>query len=280
MNNNKIFLCAINNIESGGCSEDCKFCTQSSRYQTDIEKYKNKSFEQILNDAKFLNEKGALGFCLVTAGKGLNDRKLKYVSQIAEKLKKELPDLNLIACNGTASVEQLRVLKNSGISSYNHNLESAESFYNEICTTHTWRERYETCENVKNVGLNLCTGGIVGLGENDEVREEFFNEILSLEPNSIPINFYHHNEALPIPKTDLTINKGLEIIKNLRNKFNGRIMIAGGRESFFGENDWQIFQAGANSIVIGNYLTTKGISADHDLNVLKKLNLKIAKSCQ
>ncbi len=280
MNNKEIFLCSISNIESGGCSEDCKFCTQSNRYKTDIEKYKNKDIKLIVSEAKILNAKGALGFCLVTAGKGLNDRKLKYVSQVAEQLKKELPDLNLIACNGTATVEQLRILKNSGIDSYNHNLETSENFYSEICTTHSWTERYETCQNVKTAGLNLCTGGIIGLGETEQDRESFFNELLSLNPNSIPINFYHPNNALPIAPTTLKIDDGLAIIKKIREKFNGRIMIAGGRESFFGNNDWKIFESGANSIVIGNYLTTKGIGADRDIEMLNRLDLKIATKCK
>jgi len=280
MNNNEIFLCSISNIESGGCGEDCKFCTQSIKYNTQIDKYKNKNIDDIVSEAKFLSDKGALGFCLVTAGKGLNNRRLKYVSQTAERLKKELPNLNLIACNGTATVEQLKILKDSGIDSYNHNLETSEKFYPQICTTHSWAERYKTCENVKTAGLKLCTGGIVGLGETEQDREEFFNEILSLKPNSIPVNFYHYNSALPIPETDLKIEDGLKIIKNLRAKFNGRIMIAGGRESFFKENDWQIFEAGANSIVIGNYLTTRGVGADRDLKMLNNLNLKIAKNCK
>jgi biotin synthase len=143
---------------------------------------------------------GALGFCLVTAGKGIDDKTLGFVSHIAKVLKKELPNLNLIACNGTASVDQLIELKKAGIDSYNHNLESAKSYYPNICTTHSWEERYETCLNVKKADLKLCTGGIFGLGESKEQQLELVKQIVSLDPESVPLNFYHHNTALPLKK--------------------------------------------------------------------------------
>jgi biotin synthase len=275
----KIFLCAISNISSGSCSEDCKFCTQSSKYSTNIDKYSKKDIDKIVEEAKIAKSFGALGFCLVTSGKGLNRSTLKYMIEVTEKVKKEIPSLNLIACNGTASKDQLKDLKSAGISSYNHNLETSENFYPQICSTHSWRERFETCENVKNVGLELCSGGIVGMGETESDRENFFKSLLELDPTSIPINFYHHNKALPLKENPLSIKEGLEIIYDLREKFSGRLMIAGGRSSFFGDREDEIFEAGANSIVIGNYLTTKGQDSHKDLEMLKRLNLEIARNC-
>ncbi len=275
----EIFLCAISNIISGTCWEDCKFCTQSLHYQTKIERYSKKEIEDIVQEAKDAYQLGAIGFCLVTAGKGITDKNLKYILSVAENVKKELPNLNLIACNGTATKEQLRELQKAGIDSYNHNLETSKNYYKYICSTHSWKERYRTCENVKEVGLNLCTGGIFGMGESEEDREDFINYLLSLEPESIPINFYHHNPALPLKPNSLSIDEGLELIRTIRKRFQGRLMVAGGRESFFKERQEEIFEAGANSIVIGNYLTTKGQEGHKDLEMLDRLGLKVAKRC-
>jgi len=250
------------------------------KYGADIDRYSKKDITIIVEEAKKLSDLGALGFCLVTAGKGLTDKTLKYMLKVTEQVKKEVPNLNLIACNGTATKEQLKDLKNAGIGSYNHNLETSENFYPEICTTHLWSERYKTCENVKDVGLELCTGGIMGMGESEKDREDLIDSILSLEPTSIPLNFYHHNSALPLKEKSLEPEYGLKIISDLRKKFGEkRIMVAGGRESFFKNYQDKIFEAGANSIVIGNYLTTKGQETNKDFQMLNRLNLEIATNC-
>jgi biotin synthase len=275
----KIFLCSISNIESGTCGEDCKFCTQSIKYSADIERYSRKDIDKIVDEAKRLQSLGALGFCLVTAGKGLTKKRLSYMLEVTERVKNELPALNLIACNGTATKEQLKELKSAGIDSYNHNLETSKEFYSTICTTHSWEERYETCQNVKDVGLKLCTGGIFGMGESEDDRVSFQNSILELQPESIPLNFYHHNPALPLKPNPLSIDDGLNIIKNFRQEFSGRLMVAGGRESFFKDRQGEIFEAGANSIVIGDYLTTAGRDSHKDLDMLEKLGLEVAKGC-
>ena len=142
----KIFLCSICNINSGTCKEDCKFCSQSVRYKADIQRYKQKPLDAICQEAVQAQNNGALGFCLVTADKGLTDKTLEFVCNVAQEVQKVAPQLRLIACNGTASVEQLLALKEAGIKAYNHNLETSEAFYPQICTTHTWSERYETCQ--------------------------------------------------------------------------------------------------------------------------------------
>jgi len=129
-----IFLCAISNISSGSCAEDCGFCTQSAHHHANIERYKYKPIEQIVFEAHNATKNGAIGFCLVTSGLGLDDKKLAFVCEAARAVRAELPDIHLIACNGLATIEQLSVLKDAGINSYNHNLESSESFYNTICT--------------------------------------------------------------------------------------------------------------------------------------------------
>ena len=278
MKNKEIFLCSICNINSGTCKEDCKFCSQSVRYKADIERYKQKPIESIVEEAITARDNGALGFCLVTADKGLNDKTLKFVCDVAKAVTKVAPELRLIGCNGTATVEQLLVLKNSGVKAYNHNLETSESFYKEICTTHPWSERYETCENVNKVGMVLITGGIFGLGETQEDRISMLKALNSLNPSSVPINFYHHNEALELSPNPLNIDEALSLVKLTREMIPNaqRIMVAGGRELMFGERQSEIFENGANSIVIGNYLTTAGRVMSKDLEMLKNLHLDVA----
>lgn len=274
----KVFLCAISNINSGTCSEDCKFCSQSVRYKADIARYKQKPLPDIIEEARSAKASGALGFCLVTAHKGLDDRTLDFVCEVAEAVNAEVPGLRLIACNGTASVSQLETLKRAGIKAYNHNLETSREFYPQICTTHPWDERFETCENVNAVGLKLISGGIFGLGETQEDRLSMLTSLQKLNPVSVPINFYHHNPALPLRPNPLTADEALELITLTREMLMGaeRIMVAGGRELMFGERQHEIFAAGANSIVIGNYLTTEGRDRNADLEMLRTLGLAVA----
>ncbi len=276
----KIFLCAISNINSGTCNEDCKFCSQSVKYKADIERYIQKPVEKIIEEAKEAYASGALGFCLVTAHKGLDDKTLKFVCNVAREVSREVPQLRLIACNGTASLEQLLALKEAGIKAYNHNLETSRAFYPEICTTHPWDERFETCQNVNKSGLVLITGGIFGLGETQEDRISMLNSLKELNPTSVPINFYHHNPALPLKPNALSVEEALDLIRLAREVLcdADRIMVAGGREIMFGERQNEIFEAGANSIVIGNYLTTLGREKNRDLEMLRSLDLEIADS--
>lgn len=278
--NDKIFLCSICNINSGTCNEDCKFCTQSVRYKADIQRYKQKPIDDIIKEARIAQENGALGFCLVTSDKGLDEKTLEFVCNTAKVLTKETPKLRLIACNGTATLEQLLVLKEAGVKAYNHNLETSREFYPNICTTHSWDERYETCKNVKEAGLALLCGGIFGLGESQADRVSMLESIKKLKPISVPINFYHHNEALELNPNPLSIDEAFELIKLTRYTVSDaqRIMVAGGRELMFGSRQGEIFDYGANSIVIGNYLTTSGRDISQDVKMLRELNLEIAKS--
>jgi len=277
----QIFLCAINNILSGTCAEDCKFCTQSVRYHADIERYKFKEISQIVEEAKVARSHGALGYCLVTASKGLDDKKVDFVARAAHAIKAEVEGLNLIACNGTATKEQLKYLQDNGIDSYNHNLETSERYYADICSTHPWSERYETCENVKSVGMALCSGGIFGMGETKEDRDSLLDSIASLAPESTPLNFYHPNPALPIKTRNIELDEAVAIIKKAR-KLLGEdklLMVAGGRELLFNGKESLMFESGANAMVIGNYLTTPGIEISSDREMLDALGYEVATSC-
>jgi len=276
----EIFLCSICNISSGSCAEDCGFCTQSAKHHADIMRYKYKAIEQIVLEAKNATNYGALGFCLVTSGLGLDDKKLAFVCEAARAVRAELPQIHLIACNGIANLEQLKTLKDAGVNSYNHNLETSKRYYEKVCSTHSWEERFETCLAVKESGLHLCSGGIFGLGESKEDRESFIESIKELSPATMPLNFYHPNPALPLQANPLSEEEALEIITRVRKALpETMLMVAGGREITFKSRQSDIFAAGADAIVIGDYLTTKGQAPTEDLEMIRSLGYEIAKSC-
>jgi biotin synthase len=276
--NKKIFLCAIANISSGSCNEDCAFCTQAVRYKADIARYHHKPVDAIVEEARAAKANGAHGVCLVTAGKGLDEKKLAFVIAACRAVKSEVSDLLLIACNGTATLDQLKTLKAAGIDAYNHNLETSREYYPKICTTHGWDERMETCRAVKEAGLALITGGIFGMGESDDDRIALLETIAALEPMSVPLNFFHPHKALPLQNNLQSVDEALDLITLARKILppNSRIMIAGGREVTFKARQSEIFAAGADAIVIGNYLTTSGEDPKKDLQMIQDAGFHIA----
>jgi len=274
----KIHLCAISNIRSGACSEDCAFCTQSVKWGADIKRYRQKDVDQIVSEARLAKQNRAVGFCLVTSGKSLDGSTLEYVCRSAKAVLKEV-DISIIACCGTADKQSLKELKKAGVKIYNHNLETSREYYPKICSTHTWDERYQTCENVKSVSLKLCSGGIFGMGESFEDVESLKRSLKELNPDGIPLNFFIQNKNLPLRATH-TKKYALDIVKMFADEFKEAIiMLAGGREVVF-KHEWPLaLKAGANSIVIGDYLTTKGEEAGKDLKILIKEGYEIANEC-
>ncbi len=274
----KIYLCAISNIRSGACDQDCKFCIQSVKWGADIKRYRQKEISEIVKEAKLAKKNRASGFCLVTSGKELDDKTLEYVCRAAKAVLREV-EITIIACNGTAERKKLQELKNAGVKIYNHNLETSREYYPQICTTHTWEERFQTCENVKSTGLQLCCGGIFGIGESVKDADSFIDSLKQLQPEGIPLNFFIEHRNLPLKATH---NKeyALNFVKKIADKFKKSvIMLAGGRENVFGDEWIQAVKAGANSIVIGDYLTAKGEKPDKDLQVLIKEGFEIADEC-
>ncbi len=153
----------------------------------------------------------------------------------------------------------MRYLKSSGVDSYNHNLESSEEYYREICSTHTWEERYRTCESVKEAGLDLCVGGIFGMGEREVDRELLLDAIVSLKPESVPLNFYIPNDALPIGDRNISYREALDIIRRARELLGNRtlLMVAGGREELFNGREQEMFEAGCKLYCGWRLLNTK-----------------------
>lgn len=211
----------------------------------------------------------------------LDSKKCEYIANLAYVLKKEDLGLHLIACCGSASKEALKYLKESGIDSYNHNLEASQSFFPSICSTHTWEERLLTCQNVHEVGLALCSGGIFGLGESYEQRIELLKTLAYLKPTSVPINFYIDNIALPIREERLSKDEAIECIMLAREYLpHSKLMVAGGREVIFNKDQRMLFESGVDAIVLGNYLTTKGETPERDLDLIKSYGLKISEDIE
>ncbi|GHV01491.1 biotin synthase [Campylobacterota bacterium] len=256
-----IFLCAISNIASGSCNEDCGFCAQSARWNASIERYKTKPIDTIVAEARAAKAAGAVGFCLVTAGKGVDDKLLEYVCRAASAVTAADLELTIIACNGTVSSDQLSEMKKAGVSAYNHNLETSERFFPQICTTHSWSERFEVCERINAAGLALICGGIFGLGENEDDRKSFLLSLRKLRPFSVPLNFFIANDSLPIKQGVIATNEAIRLVAKARGILGDapRIMLAGGKEQAFGTRLTEAIEAGANALVVGNYLTTEGM---------------------
>ncbi|MFC2747366.1 MAG: biotin synthase [Campylobacter concisus] len=275
-----IMLCAICSVTQGNCGEDCAYCTQSAKTGADITKFKEKSVQQVVDEAKMAYKNHALGFCLVTSGARLNDKKTDYIASLARAVSKEVPNLMLIACNGMATYEQLSELKKAGVFSYNHNLETSREFFPKICKTHTWDERYQTNLDAKRAGLMLCTGGIYGIGESEADMVSFRASLKELEPFSSPINFFIKNESLSLDLPPLSVDEALKIVRETKRDLpETRVMIAGGREKILGERQYEIFENGADAIVIGDYLTAKGEKASKDIEELTKRGFNFASIC-
>jgi biotin synthase len=273
-----IFLCAISNIASGSCNEDCGFCAQSARYQTKIERFRSKPVDRIQNEAKAAAKAGAVAFCLVTAGRAITDETLEYVSLAARAVKAVESDLKIIACNGTGTKEHFIELKKNGVDLYNHNLETSERFFPNICSTHEWRERYETNEAAASAGLALVLGGILGMGESDEDRVSLYKTIASFKPMSSPMNFYIANPALPIKQPVMTTDEALKWVRKAREILGEgpRIMLAGGKEQAFGDRLIEAIEAGADAMVVGNYLTTEGMDSSRLKDMIEGAGYKTA----
>lgn len=272
---NKIVLCGIVNAKSGRCSEDCSFCVQSAHHTTNVEEYSLMEKTKILKIAKRAKKNRTNCFSIVTSGKGYtNDsQELERIIDIV----KDISDMKKCASLGIISKEQACLLKEAGLEKFHHNLETAESFFPNMCTTHSYKERMETIKNAKDAGLKVCVGGIFGIGETLSQRVELGVAISELDVDSVPINIVCPIEGTRIyGKTEnMKINDILRLIATYRFLMpNKTIGVFGGRESSLGDRQTEIFRAGANSILIGNYLTVKGNKAEEDILMLKNLGLE------
>jgi len=274
-NKTDVELCSILNVKSGACSEDCKFCGQSIFYNTGVSVYEILDKEKIFESAKNAKKNKANRFCVVTSGNEIKDRDFEKICETLNFIKYNL-DINLDASLGRLTRDKVILLKKTGLSRYNHNIETSESFFANICTTHTFKDRLHTILLCKQQGLDLCTGGIIGLGENYKHRIEFAFILKELDINYIPLNFLHPIAGTPLeniqPLKPLEILKIISIFRFILPDKNLRI--CGGREKNLRSLQPLIFFAGANGIIIGDYLTTHGQASELDLQMLDDLELK------
>ena len=271
----EIELCSIINGKNGRCGEDCAFCAQSKEHNCNIEEYALLSYDYIKKRAKENYEEGVYRFSIVTSGRGLYGKDFNRVLSYYEGLNKDVK-INLCASHGIIKKENLKKLKEAGVTRYHHNLETSRGYFKNICKTHSFDERIETIKYAKEVGFSVCSGGIIGLGESILDRIDLALTLRDLEIKSIPINI-----LTPIKGTKLQdmasldnkeILKTIAIFRFINPK--AQIRLAGGRHFLknFGE---EAFKAGANATITGNLLTTCGNTIKDDKRLIKEIGRKV-----
>lgn len=273
---NAIAVEVLFNAKRGGCSEDCHFCSQSARFATDVEAETTSSVEGFLQAARDAHARGATEFCAVVAVRGPSTKLLERVCEAVKAIKAELP-LKVAVSLGILREEQIMRLAQAGVDKVNHNLETSRAYFSSVCTTHTFDERLETLELVRKHDLEVCCGGIIGMGESVEDRIDFLCTLQTLEPEEVPINFLNPRPGTPFHDRSL-----VEPVEALRFVAMARLALpralvrfAGGREiTLQGLQDLGM-RSGASGIVLGNYLTTGGRGDEDDFAMLDRLGFEV-----
>lgn len=265
-------LCSLVNAKSYLCSEDCGFCSQSSHYKTGVNRYPLMRPEEVLGEAKKCEERGVQSFCVVTSGETLSDSEFEQVLATF-RLLSEKTRLRLDGSLGNLTAEQIRQLRAAGMRRFNHNLQSSREFYPEIVSTHTYDERMETLEFLKENGVEVCSGGIFGMGETQEDRIRLAFELKPYDLHCLPVNILNPRPGTPLEGRQATapgeIVKMVAIYRFIHPKAN--IKLAGGRELNLGVYfQEKALRGGANGFVVGGYLTTAGNPIQVDLDMLRR----------
>ena len=275
-NGNEIDLCSLLNAKSGKCSEDCAFCAQSAHYQTDAPTYPLMNADQMVKEAKEAQKRRTGRFCLISSGRQLNDKEFEVILSGLDRIRKETT-LDLDCSLGTLSEERAEALKKVGVTRYNHNLETAETHFPKICTTHSFKDRVQTIEVLKGLGFSICCGGIIGLGESPQQRLELAFSVKQLGIECIPFNILNPRPGTPLEHSEsippIEIIKTISLFRLVLPK--GTIKIAGGREANLRDLQSLALLAGANGLIVGNYLTTPGRNAEDDLTMIKDVGFQI-----
>lgn len=273
----KVDLCSITNAKSGDCSQDCSFCAQSVHNKSEVNAYPLTTSQEILNQAKQAFRNKAHRFCIVTSGCFVEKGEFLEICKVIRLIKKNFPTLKMDASLGKLTREKALALKEAGLDRYNHNIETVESFFDKICTTHSFQDRLETLRILKEVGIEVCCGGIVGLGETNRQRVEFAFCLKGIDVDCAPINFLNPVKGTPLQNNyippPLELLKIIAIYRLILPK--KQIRVCGGREKNLREFQSQIFFAGADAIILGNYLTTKGNEPHRDLQMISDSGLTI-----
>ncbi len=272
----KVKICLLQNARSGLCPEDCHYCSQSAISKAPINKYRLLSREQLLEGARKAVAAGARRYCMVTSGRGPNERDVTHLSEAVRIIKTEFPHLEICLSLGIMSEEQALALKAAGVGWINHNLNTSRRFHPEICTTHTYEDRVNTVQNVKRAGLSTCSGGIIGMGETDEDIVELAYAVRALEIDSIPVNFLHPIDGTPLGKRrDFSPTRGLKTLCLMRF-LNPRseVRMAAGRELYLSRWSGLVFYPG-NSIFVEGYLTTPGQQAQDAHRLVEEAGFEV-----
>ena len=270
-------ICSIVNAKSGACSEDCRYCAQSSHYSTDAPVYPLLDVDRMEEAARGARRNGAGRFCIVTSGRGIDDvTDLRNIARGIERVR----SLGLRPCAtlGTLGRGQLRYLRDAGLHRYHHNIETSREFFPRVCTTHAFDERVELLRHARDLGISACSGGILGMGESMQDRISMALTLRELGVDSVPINFLMPIAGTPMGTVaPIAPLEALHAIALFRLILPDReIRICGGRGTALHALHPLIFHAGADGFMIGNYLTRTGLDPDEDLRTVRDLGLRIA----
>jgi biotin synthase len=271
----KVDVEQLANIKKNFCSEDCAFCSQSAFFNTGIDSYKLLPADEIVAMAKKARDEGAESYCLVAAWRQPSSADFEEVCNIISQINNKV-GISVECSLGFLTDEQARRLKGLGVRRYNHNLETARSKFPEICTTHTYQDRVDTLHIARNAGLELCTGGIIGMGETRDQRLELVFDLAWLEPEEVTINI-----LVPMPGTPLELQTPIAFEEILRmfavTRFalpKSIIKISGGREVHLEDDGQELLLGGANGIISAGYLTLGGNNMKKDLEMIRKIDLE------
>ena len=266
----------ILSVKTGGCSEDCSFCSQSAKFDSPVKATPLLSIDEVVKAAEETKATGATEFCLVLALRGPDEKVMRWLEEVTPVII-ERTGMQVAVSAGVLDPSQAARLRAVGVHRYNHNLETAKSFFGRIVTTHSWEERFETCQMVRSEGMELCCGVLFGMGESDGQRLELIGQLREVEPAEVPVNFLNPRPGTPLSERPLV--GALEAIKwiaLLRLALPTVILrLAGGREVTLRDLQSMGMTAGINALIVGNYLTTLGRSAEQDLKMLEDLKMPV-----
>jgi biotin synthase len=267
------------NAKSGLCPEDCNYCSQSKISDAPIPKYNILSRDKLMDGARLAAERQSKTYCIVISGRAPNEREMKAVETIVPEIKKAY-GLNICACLGLLTEDQAKRLKAAGVDKVNHNLNTSREHYASICSTHTFDDRVETLNHVRNAGMELCSGGIIGMGERHEDIVDMAFSFAELSVESIPLNFLHAIDGTPLEKKEyLNARDCLRALSVMRFvNPQSELRIAGGRERHL-RSMQPLGLYVANSIFVGDYLTTQGQPPEEDYHMIRDMGFEITGSC-
>jgi biotin synthase len=273
----EVELESLINAKSGACPEDCAFCSQSARFETGVDVYAFLDLDEVIEAARATRAAGATQFCIVVAVRGPEERLLRKVIEAVDAVHDET-GLEVACSLGLLTDEQAARLSAAGVRRYNHNLETCREVFPSICTTHTYDDRVDTARRAIDAGMELCCGGILGMGETLEQRIDFAFELAALDPCEVPINLLDPRPGTPLGEQPvLSPREALQAIALFRLVLPRTwIRLAGGRERVLGELQAMGLLAGANALIVGNYLTTTGRPPDADVALLDALGMPVA----